>query len=398
MDGAMKSIQEYIQGVFALIELIEDHANDLKEDIHHSKNTSPAQFSFMQDSLDIESDRASPATLQSERSSPSPSFSNTMNKNDNGTTNNTNVNYLVSLPAKLGKLMGSFLQASDLEDVVMKRAREGDVRSPRTVSPFGLKSESREYLNLLSLSSSSTKFQHPCWYPYATSGLRLSLAVHDEFGGRLSVKSEEELLRIQRSKCIGCGEPLLSGFLGFDRNYLPCRYYGGLFCKRWCHADDHRVIPHRILLYWDKTPHRVCRQAAIFLDYIWSKPPLKLKNINPLLYEGVPILRLTRSLRSRISILLDSMIDIDAEQVRDCLLAIIGPNRMHMCVSEELYSMTDIVNIQSGYLIKDLQDLIENLITIAPTAAFLAQNIDTDDNRAIEGLSQIAYLTKRFTC
>jgi hypothetical protein len=280
----------------------------------------------------------------------------------------------------------------------MKRAREGDERSgsPRTVSPF-LKSESREYLYAMS-ASSNTKFQHPCWYSYASSGLRFSLVVHDDFGGRLSVKSEEELLRIQRSKCIGCGEPLLSGFLGLDRNYLPCRYHGGLFCKRWCHADDHRVIPHRILLYWDKTPHRVCRQAAIFLDYIWSKPLLKLKSINPLLYEGVPILRITKSLRSRISILLDSMIDIDAEQVRDCLLAILGPNRIHLCVTDELYSMKDIVNIQSGQLVKDLQDLIENLITVAPTTAFLAQQADIDDSRNADGLTQIAYLTQRFTC
>jgi hypothetical protein len=260
-----------------------------------------------------------------------------------------------------------------------------------------LKSESRDYLQYIS-SSSNTKFQHPCWYSYASSGLRFSLVVHDDFGGRLSVKSEEELLRIQRSKCIGCGEPLLSGFLGLDRNYLPCRYHGGLFCKRWCHADDHRVIPHRILLYWDKTPHRVCRQAAVFLDYIWGKPLLKLKSINPLLYEGVPILRIVRSLRSRISILLDSMIDIDAEQVRDCLLAIIGPNRMHMCVTDELYSMNDIVNIQSGNLVKDLQDLIENLITVAPTTAFLAQQSDIDDDRNTDGLTQIAYLTQRFTC
>lgn len=384
MDGAMKSIEEYIQGVFALIELIEEHANDIRQD--YSKNASPVQFYDTQDSLDVDLDRTK---------SPS-SFSDLVDKG-NG-IDNDNTNYLLTLPAKLGKLMGSFLQASDLEDVVMKRAREGEGRSgsPRNASPFSMKSESRDYLQFIS-TSSNTKFQHPCWYSYATSGLRFSLVVHDDFGGRLSVKSEEELLRIQRSKCIGCGEPLLSGFLGLDRNYLPCRYHGGLFCKRWCHADDHRVIPHRILLYWDKTPHRVCRQAAVFLDYIWGKPLLKLKSINPLLYEGVPILRITRSLRSRISILLDSMIDIDAEQVRDCLLAIIGPNRMHMCVTEELYSMNDIVNIQSGNLVKDLQDLIENLITVAPTTAFLAQQSDIDDRNA-DGLTQIAYLTQRFTC
>lgn len=388
MDGAMRSIEEYIQGVFALIELIEDHAIDLKQE--HHKNASPNQFSATLDSLD-DQDRATPV---SKNDSPS-SFSEFIEKNDD---DNVNISYLISLPAKLGKLMGSFLQASDLEDVVMKRTREGEGRSgsPRTVSPFSLKSESREHLHFIS-SSLNTKFQHPCWYPYASSGLRFSLVVHDDFGGRLSLKSEEELLRNQRSKCIGCGEPLLSGFLGLDRNYLPCRYHGGLFCKRWCHADDHRVIPHRILLYWDKTPHRVCRQAAIFLDYIWSKPLLKLKFINPLLYEGVPILRMTKSLRSRISILLDSMIDIDAEQVRDCLLAILGPNRIHLCITDELYSMKDIVNIQSGYLLKDLQDLIENLITVAPTTAFLAQQSDIDDNRNLD-ITQIAYITQRFTC
>jgi len=38
------------------------------------------------------------------------------------------------------------------------------------------------------------------------------------------------------------------------------------------------------------------------------------------------------------------------------------------------------------------------LITVAPTTAFLAQQADIDDSRNADGLTQIAYLTQRFTC
>ncbi len=47
------------------------------------------------------------------------------------------------------------------------------------------------------------------------------------------------------------------GLFGFARNYDACRYFGGLFCKRWCHRGEMRVVPAHSLLHWDNAKYRV---------------------------------------------------------------------------------------------------------------------------------------------
>jgi hypothetical protein len=55
--------------------------------------------------------------------------------------------------------------------------------------------------------------------------------------------SEEAQLARQGHKCPGCDGLLTASFL--SRNYLPCRYFDKLFCKRFCHQNEHRcVLPH----------------------------------------------------------------------------------------------------------------------------------------------------------
>lgn len=286
---------------------------------------------------------------------------------------------IASLPSKLGQLIGNFLQATDLEDIlnVKKNRRdntplakaEGDMHGPYTLNKSAKSTRGNRLcvnVDAASATLSTTSMQRktffrPFWYPFASSGLRMYLSVHDDQGGRLSLKSEEELLRSQRSKCIGCGEPLMSGFFGLDRNYQPCRFYGGLFCKRWCHNDDHRIIPHRLLLYWDNTAHRVSRQAAVFLDDTWGKPLLKLNAVNPLLYEGVPALRMAKSIRQRIGSIIEAAFEADTFRARDAILTCLGANRVYLCVSVELYSMRDLVEVQSGALLGALQQLLDEL-------------------------------------
>jgi hypothetical protein len=218
---------------------------------------------------------------------------------------------------------------------------------------------------------------------------------------QLSVKNEVELLRAQRSRCLGCGEPLFTGLgmsflgswgLGVHKNFAPCRYYGGLFCKRWCHRDDHRVIPYRMLLYWDGKPHRVCRQAAVFLDEFATQPLLNVSELSPLLFEGVPLLRKCYRMRTQIAFLMDTLINHQVQlkknksdansngnasntslrtreekfmQLRDILMECLGQDsKMHLCVAAELYSLQDLVHVQSGSLLVRLDKLLLALFTL----------------------------------
>jgi hypothetical protein len=290
-----------------------------------------------------------------------------------------------SLPVKLGQLLGQFLQANDLADIIEDNERQPSSRGGRTrgvgigaaggygdgfAFPGGYDVYQQTSCRDQSLGGKAIEPQRPCFHPYLTSGLKLRVVIHDEQGGRLSLKKEEELLRTQRSKCIGCGEPLQSGLFGLDKNFAPCRYHGGLFCKRWCHADQHRVIPHRLVLYWDCKPHRVSRQAAAFLDHFGKRPVLQVNVINPLLYEGVPALRFVRNVKNRISSMLDILMDLDASQVQAIILDTLGREKIHVCACDELLSIEDLVSVQTGEMLSMLQKLLVALVSIAPPGDF----------------------------
>lgn len=149
---------------------------------------------------------------------------------------------------RLGRLMGRFLRASD--------NNVNDELSPKT---FDL------------LSNEGNQFRRPFWFNYVYSTrkmkkssnrlghtddlssistvgvIQLSVNLTGEKSGAsdsrsMSSKSEIEQLRTQRSRCLGCGESLytlgngLFGSFGIGstyKNFAPCRYLGGLFCRRW---------------------------------------------------------------------------------------------------------------------------------------------------------------------
>ena len=316
-----------------------------------------------------------------------------IDENNNLYTNNRHENGS-NLLTQLGSLIGSFLTTSDIED----RSPQQSFVKPLFIDSIAdlplLSSSTSEFLRSLS----STGFQRPsiiaqsvpdsqksstetlpqlnikintkngpCWEPYVRAGLKMRLTFSDDQGGRLSLKSDEELLRSQKARCLGCGEKLSIqwGFLGLDRNYQPCRYYGGLFCRKWCHADDRRQIPARQLLYWDHTAHRVSIQAAKFLDGLLKRPILILNIANPLLYEGVPALRLARNMRGRAVQLIERVLDSDSNgdkaDVRETIMNSLGPDQVHLCLSKEVYSMSDLIGVQNGDVLASLETLISAL-------------------------------------
>ena len=295
-----------------------------------------------------------------------------------------------SLLQKLGSLVGSFLTNKDREEKILNNFHDlEEITKPSSlpdsmvdVAPLPpstsifLTDLSVDGTPLSSKNITSSLFTEnddegrnisktsACWQPYVRGGLKTRLTFTDDHGGRLSLKSDDELLRAQRSLCMGCGEQLSVqwGFLGLDRNYQPCRYYGGLFCRKWCHSGDRRPIPNRLLLYWDHKAHRVSIQAARFLDELWKKPLIHLKTANRLLYEGVPTLRLARNMRGRalslIERVLESDLSDDKSTVKDAIINTLGLQQIHLCLSSEIYSLSDLVRVQSGEALAAIELLI----------------------------------------
>ena len=117
---------------------------------------------------------------------------------------------MVTESNKSGRLVGSFLQASDLKDIL-------ELRQPRSPSPSPYLSPSLSQRNAtqfrgdgdgdaaacdqagtVNIAAESYAIRRPCWYPFATEGLRLQLQTQDEHGGKLSLRGDDELLRRQK--------------------------------------------------------------------------------------------------------------------------------------------------------------------------------------------------------
>lgn len=62
----------------------------------------------------------------------------------------------------------------------------------------------------------------------------------------------------------------------------------------------------------------------------------------------MPALRLVRSLRANISVLLDSIMEINLIEARDAIYNILGIDRVHLCASCELFSIRDLADVQTG--------------------------------------------------
>lgn len=268
---------------------------------------------------------------------------------------------LWSLREVLGKILGQFLESTEAVDMAdIRRAIQS--ADDEYVSTESAGSHSGPHSSLAVLSHS--------WRSFARGGLPLRILYR-----RSLRKSEDELLRLQKSRCAGCGEPLASSLFGFDKNYRPCRYTGALFCQRWCHSDDRRTLPHKVLLEWDVRPRRVCRQVALFLDHIYSQAILNIDFINPLLFEAVPSLKQVKVFRRSITTIVDKAMSHEkyAATLSEAILSILGSDRLHLGMCSNFFSLQDLVETADGSLMERLYHLYDKLKEILPRKVKAAQ-------------------------
>jgi hypothetical protein len=228
-----------------------------------------------------------------------------------------------------------------------------------------------EVVDMTSSISLVTREKMPCWQPFVFGGVDMHLAFLGQSDNSSALRSDEYLLKSQRGRCIGCDEPISMrwGFLGPDRNYRSCRYYNGLFCLKWCHSDQRRQIPRQILQNWDFKLHGVSRLAAQYLDVIWNKPVILLQIVSPFLYERVLELRLVQKMRKKIIDMINYHLRSDrlgfaeewASKVKGAIV-IYGSDKAHLCLSDDLYSLSDLSEVQSGKLLASLERFIDMLM------------------------------------
>uniref|UniRef100_A0A8C5XNH8 Differentially expressed in FDCP 8 homolog n=1 Tax=Microcebus murinus TaxID=30608 RepID=A0A8C5XNH8_MICMU len=166
---------------------------------------------------------------------------------------------------------------------------------------------------------------------------------------RVSHQAEYELnicpetgLDSQDYRCAECRAPI--SLRGVPSEARQCDYTGQYYCSH-CHWNDLAVIPARVVHNWDFEPRKVSRCSMRYLALMVSRPVLRLREINPLLFNYVEELVEIRKLRQ--DILLMKPYFITCKEAMEARLLLQLQDRQHFVENDEMYSVQDLLDIHT---------------------------------------------------
>ncbi|XP_041918109.1 differentially expressed in FDCP 8 homolog isoform X2 [Alosa sapidissima] len=149
---------------------------------------------------------------------------------------------------------------------------------------------------------------------------------------KVSHQSEYELnicpeigLDKQDYRCAECRTPV--SLRGVPSEARQCDYTGQYYCSN-CHWNDTAIIPARVIHNWEFDPRKVCRSSMRYLALMISRPVLKLKEVNPLLFNFV-----------------EELVEIRLH------------DRQHFVENDDMYSLHDLIDISTGRLSCSLTEI-----------------------------------------
>lgn len=154
-------------------------------------------------------------------------------------------------------------------------------------------------------------------------------------------------LSSQQYKCAECRKQIAST-RGERSEARLCDYTGQYFCEE-CHWNDLVVIPARVVHNWDFSLYRVSRQSKQLLALMLGRPLLKIERLNPALFKFVVELREVKRLREEILIMKKYFVTCREALESKLLLQLKG--RQHFVDSSNIYSLQDLIDVNSGLLL-----------------------------------------------
>ncbi|KAA8595572.1 hypothetical protein FQN60_010863 [Etheostoma spectabile] len=176
---------------------------------------------------------------------------------------------------------------------------------------------------------------------------------------KVSHQSEYELsicpeigLDRQDYRCSECRTPI--SLRGVPAEARQCDYTGQYYCST-CHWNDTAIVPARVIHNWEFESRKVCRSSMRYLALMIPRPVLKLKEINPLLFNFVEELVEIRKLRQ--DILLMKPYFITCKEAMEARLLLQLQDRQHFVENDDMYSLQDLIDISSGRLSCSLTEI-----------------------------------------
>ncbi|XP_041367334.1 uncharacterized protein LOC121381964 [Gigantopelta aegis] len=156
-------------------------------------------------------------------------------------------------------------------------------------------------------------------------------------------------LASQNYRCAECKSPI--SFKSGSPEPRLCDYSGNYYCES-CHWNDLMVIPARVLHNWDFETRKVCRASKQFLRLMLPYAAIRIQDINPMLFNFVEELNEIKKLREEL-LVMKKYILLCAEAMENKLLLLIK-SRQHFVDSSDIYSMKDLLDIQTDVLLSEL--------------------------------------------
>ncbi|CAG9833378.1 unnamed protein product [Diabrotica balteata] len=176
-------------------------------------------------------------------------------------------------------------------------------------------------------------------------------------------------LSAQRYLCAECKSPLpvtapsglgcLGRFLFPDRDWSEARRcdYSGLYFCTACHWSSSAIIPARVVHNWDFDPQPVSQAALQLLKITSRRPIIHLNKLNSKLFLLVHELDLVRRLRQTL-IGMKKYLSVCRKSIEERLLRK-NVDTPHLLDSSDMYSLQDLVDINSGELPCKLQSIVD---------------------------------------
>uniref|UniRef100_T1JKT5 Phorbol-ester/DAG-type domain-containing protein n=1 Tax=Strigamia maritima TaxID=126957 RepID=T1JKT5_STRMM len=161
--------------------------------------------------------------------------------------------------------------------------------------------------------------------------------------------SPEIGLSSQNYRCAECRTHIM-----FKNSWVEPRMcdYSGLYLCPNCHWNSQAIIPARVLHNWDFEPYRVCRASRQFLRLMRKKAVLRIDEINPMLFTFVEELSLVRKMREEI-LMMKRYFLACKHALKNKLLMMLS-ERQHFVDNADVYSMQDLIDVESGILVEYL--------------------------------------------
>ncbi|XP_071446948.1 differentially expressed in FDCP 8 homolog A isoform X2 [Hetaerina americana] len=133
-----------------------------------------------------------------------------------------------------------------------------------------------------------------------------------------------------------------------------CDYDGKYYCHS-CHWNALSIIPARVIHNWDFEERKVCQSSKQFLILMAKRPVLKLQELNPLLFNFVGELSDVKKIRE--DILLMKKYFVSCKDAIENRMLWKLQERLHFTENIDTYSLQDLIDLNSGALLKYLQDI-----------------------------------------